>query len=100
MLLIAFALAGVGLGCAQTAESIVVARGMPDRLRANGFGVLGPTQALGDLGATLVPGLLWSLVSPTVAFSYAAAWTAASVIASRLPHPPPDAARPAQHRLT
>jgi hypothetical protein len=51
-------------------------------------GVLGPTRALGDPGASLVPGLLWSLVSPTVAFSYAAAWAAASVIASRLPHPP------------
>ena len=84
VLLIAFALAGVGIGCAETAESTVVARGLPDRLRANGFGVLGLTQAFGDLGATVVAGLLWSLVSPTVAFGYAAAWMAASVVASRL----------------
>jgi hypothetical protein len=30
------------------------------------------TQAFGDLGATLVAGLLWSLLSPSVAFGYAA----------------------------
>jgi MFS family permease len=86
LLLIAFTLAGVGIGCAETAESTVVARGLPDRLRANGFGVLGLTQAFGDLGATLVAGLLWSLVSPTVAFGYAAAWMAASFLANGLLH--------------
>lgn len=87
VLLIAFALAGVGIGCAETAESTLVTRGLPDHLRGNGFGVLGLTQALGDLGATLVAGLLWSLVSPMVAFGYAAAWMAASLLASGLLRP-------------
>jgi MFS family permease len=83
-LLIAFALAGVGIGCAETAESTVVARALPDALRPQGFGVLGLTQAVGDLGATLIAGLLWALVGPAVAFGYAAAWMAASLLVSAL----------------
>jgi MFS family permease len=88
ILLAGFLLAGVGIGFAETAESTVVARGLPDRLRSNGFGVLGLTQALGDLGSTLVAGLLWALLSPAVAFGYVAAWMAASLIASGLLHSP------------
>jgi MFS family permease len=84
VLLVAFLLCGIGIGFAETAESTVIAKGLPDRLRANGFGVLGLTQAFGDLGATLVAGLLWSLVSPTVAFTYAAVWMLGSVVASGL----------------
>ncbi len=84
VLLLAFVLAGIGIGFAETAESTVVARGLPDHLRSNGFGVLGLTQALGDLGSTVVAGVLWSLVSPTVAFGYLAAWMFASVLASGL----------------
>ena len=84
VLLIAFLLSGVGIGFAETAESTVVAHALPERLRGNGFGVLGLTQALGDLGSTVVAGLLWTLVSPTLAFGYAAAWMSASVLTSRL----------------
>ena len=84
VLLIAFALAGVGIGFAETAESTVVARGLPAELRANGFGVLGLTQSIGDLGATVVAGVLWALVSPVLAFGYAAAWMLASILASVL----------------
>lgn len=83
-LLVAFLASGLGIGFAETAESTVVARGLPERLRSNGFGVLGLTQAFGDLGSTVVAGLLWSLVSPTVAFAYAAAWMAASVLTSSM----------------
>ncbi|HEU5266578.1 MAG TPA: MFS transporter [Jatrophihabitans sp.] len=92
VLLVAFLLAGVGIGFAETAESTVVARGLPDHLRANGFGVLGLTQAFGDLGATLVAGLLWSLISPAVAFGYAACWMSASlaVCVMRRSRPDPD----------
>lgn len=82
ILLIAFMLAGVGIGLAETAESTVIAQQLPDHLRANGFGVLGLTQSVGDLFATVVAGILWSLVSPAVAFFYAATWMLASVIAS------------------
>lgn len=89
VLLVAFLLAGVGIGFGETAESTVVARGLPDHLRSNGFGLLGLTQAAGDVGATVVAGLLWALVSPVIAFAYAAAWMAASVLASHLLRPQP-----------
>ena len=72
LVLVGFLLAGVGIGLAETAESTVVARGLPAHLRSNGFGVLGLTQSAGDLGATVVAGVLWSLVSPVLAFGYAA----------------------------
>lgn len=87
VLLVGFLLAGIGIGFAETAESTVVALMLPDRLRGNGFGVLGLVQSLGDLGATLVVGILWAAVSPTVAFGYAAAWMVASVLASGLIRP-------------
>lgn len=84
VLLLAFLLAGVGIGCSETAESTVVARALPDHLRGNGFAVLGLTQAVGDLGATVVAGLLWALSSPAIAFGYAAVWMAGSLLASGL----------------
>jgi MFS family permease len=87
ILLLGFALAGVGIGFAETAESTVVALTLPDRLRGNGFGVLGLVQSLGDLGSSVVVGVLWATVSPTVAFGYAAAWMAASLLASGLLRP-------------
>lgn len=84
VLLVGFCLAGVGIGFAETAESTVVALMLPDRLRGNGFGVLGLVQSLGDLGATLVVGILWATTSATLAFCYAAAWMTASLLASGL----------------
>lgn len=82
LLLVPFLLAGVGIGLAETAESVLLARRLPDRLRGSGFGVLGAVQALGDLGSSLAVGLIWSLISPTAAFLYAAAWMALSLAAS------------------
>ncbi|GAA5076782.1 MFS family permease [Thermocatellispora tengchongensis] len=79
LLVAAFALAGVGIGLAETAESTLVARALPDRLRGSGFGLLGIVQAGGDLLSSAVVGLLWATVSPAVAFGYAAAWMLASL---------------------
>lgn len=81
-LLVAFALSGIGIGFGETAQSVMVARGVPSSLRGNGFGLLGLTQAVGDLVATVVAGALWSAFGPTVAFSYAAAWMALSAVAA------------------
>lgn len=52
LLLLGFVLAGTGIGFAETAESTLVAQLLPGRLRANGFGVLGITQAAGDLASS------------------------------------------------
>jgi MFS family permease len=79
---LAFAAAGAGIGLAEPTESAVVAQLLPDRLRGSGFGVLGAVQAIGDLVATVTAGLLYTLISPAVAFGYAAAWMVAAAIAS------------------
>ncbi|MGA7465738.1 MAG: MFS transporter [Mycobacterium sp.] len=79
---LAFAAAGAGIGLAEPTESAVVAQLLPDRLRGSGFGVLGAIQATGDMVATVIAGLLYTLVSPAVAFGYAAAWMVAATIAS------------------
>jgi hypothetical protein len=78
-----------GIGFAETAESTVVALALPDRLRGNRFGVLGLVLPLGDLGSCVVVGVLWATVSVTVVFGYAAAWMAASLLASGLLRPRP-----------
>lgn len=46
LLVLAFVLAGAGIGLAETAESSLVARLLPDELRGSGFGVLWSADAL------------------------------------------------------
>ncbi len=82
LLLLGFVFAGTGIGAAETAESTVVAQKLPAELRSNGFGVLGLVQSVGDMGSTVVAGVLWSLASPALAFGYAAAWMTGSVVTS------------------
>lgn len=84
VLLGAFLLAGIGIGLAETAETTSVALALPDRLRGNGFGMLGLIQSFGDLGASVLAGVIWAVVSPTAAFLYVAAWMVAAVLASAL----------------
>lgn len=77
-----FLLAGAGIGLAETAESTLVARQLPDELRGSGYGVLGAVQATGDLVSTVVVGALYTVVSPIAGFGYAAVWMAASLATS------------------
>ncbi|MGH3932805.1 MAG: MFS transporter [Pseudonocardiaceae bacterium] len=74
LLLIAFVLAGVGIGCAETAEHAAVAAFAPLELRGSAFGLLATVQAIGNVAASVIAGLLYTLASPTVAFVYLAAW--------------------------
>lgn len=85
-----FALAGAGIGLVEPTESALVAQLLPDRLRGGGFGLLGAVQAIGDLVATVTAGFLYTTVSPTVAFGYAATWMAIAVCSAAV-------LRPAQH---
>ena len=71
---VAFALAGVGIGCAETAEHAAVAAFAPEDLRGSAFGLLATVQATGNVAASVVAGLLYTLASPTAAFGYLAAW--------------------------
>ncbi len=69
-----FILAGVGIGCAETAETAAVARLASEHIRGSAFGLLAGLQAVGNLAASAVAGMLWSAVSPTAAFLYVAGW--------------------------
>jgi MFS family permease len=84
-LLIAFSLAGSGIGLAETAQSTLVARLLPDDLRGSGFGVLGGIRLIGDFCSSAVVGLLYAALSPTAGFTYAAAWMLLAAIASLIP---------------
>jgi MFS family permease len=80
LLAIAFVLAGVGIGCAETAEHAAVAAFAPVHLRGSAFGLLATAQAVGNLAASAIAGLLYTLASPTIAFGYLAAWMLIAVL--------------------
>jgi MFS family permease len=70
LLAVGFVLAGVGIGCAETAEHAAVAAFAPAEIRGSAFGLLATVQALGNLAASAVAGLLYTLTTPTIAFAY------------------------------
>ena len=59
-----FILAGLGIGCGETAESAAVATLAPASLRGSAFGLLATAQAGANLAASAVAGILWTAVSP------------------------------------
>jgi MFS family permease len=69
-----FIAAGVGIGCVETAEHAAVAALAPVELRGSAFGLLAVVQSFGNLAASAIAGLLWTAISPQVAFGYLAAW--------------------------
>jgi MFS family permease len=85
LLIVAFLLAGSGIGLAETAESALVARLLPDHLRGSGFGLLGGVQSFGDFASSAAVGLLWTTVSPTAGFLYAAGWMLVAAAATTRP---------------
>lgn len=81
VLALAFVAAGVGIGCVETAEHAAVARLAPEALRGSAFGMLATVQSVGNLAASAIGGLLWTLVSPAAAFVYLAAWMLVALVA-------------------
>jgi MFS family permease len=81
LLAILFLLAGAGKGLVETAEQAAVAVHAPEEIRGSAFGLLAAVQSFGNLGASVVAGLLWTLVSPRAAFVYLAAWMIVSLVA-------------------
>jgi len=77
---LAFVLAGLGIACAETAQSAAVAALAPANLRGSAFGVLASVQSFGNLAASAVAGFIWTLVSPEAAFVYLAVWMALAVV--------------------
>src|SRR5438046_3036561 len=72
MLAGSFMVAGLAIGCIETSEHAAVAVLAPTDLRGSAFGLLATVQSFGNIVASSIAGLLWSLVSPT-AFLYLAA---------------------------
>ena len=79
LLVAGFVLAGLGIACAETAEHAAVAAEAPADLRGSAFGLLAAAQSFGNLAASAIAGLLWTLISPAAAFVYAAAWMVIAV---------------------
>lgn len=79
LLLIGFVLAGIGIGCVETAEHAAVAVA-PPKIRGSAFGLLAAVQSFGNLAASVVAGVIWTLASPSAAFAYLTAWMLVAVI--------------------
>ena len=69
----AFVVAGLAIGAVETAQHSSVASLAPEDLRGSAFGLLAAIQSAGDFIASVVTGLLWTLVSPVAAFAFATA---------------------------
>jgi MFS family permease len=91
---LAFVAAGVGIGLIETSQHSAVAGLAPLDCRGSAFGLLAAVQSVGQLAASAVAGLLWTAVSPRVAFLYLAAWGLVSLLlfARVRPGRPPAAA--------
>jgi MFS family permease len=86
-LLVAFVLAGVGIGFVETAEAAAVAAFAPESIRGSAFGLLAAMQSLGNFAASAVAGVLWTAVSPTAAFLWLAVWMVIALVALVITRP-------------
>jgi hypothetical protein len=57
------------IGCVETTERAAVAALAPLELRVSAFGLLAAVRSFGNLAASCIAGLLWTLASPRAAFS-------------------------------
>lgn len=80
VLAVPFLLAGLAIGCVETAEHAAVAALAPETVRGSAFGLLAFVQAGGNLAASAIAGVLWTVVSPAVAFWYLAGWMALALV--------------------
>jgi MFS family permease len=80
LLALSFSLAGIAIGCIGTSHHASVASLAPTELRGSAFGFLAAVQSFGNIVASGVAGLLWTLFSPTIAFLYLAAWMLISLV--------------------
>jgi len=65
----------------ETAEHAAVAALAPVELRGSAFGLLAAVQSFGNLAASAIAGLLWTVASPGVAFGYLVAWMLLALVA-------------------
>ncbi len=75
-----FALAGLFNAITDTVEGAAAADLLPSDVRGTGYGLLQTVNGIGDFTSSFVVGLLWTLISPAVAFTYAAILCAAGAL--------------------
>src|SRR5579862_1418764 len=80
VLVILFGLAGVHDAFQQSLEKSLAAQLLPKTVRGSGFGILAATNGVGDLVSSVTVGALWSAVSPTAGFAYAAVFAAIGAV--------------------
>jgi MFS family permease len=74
-----FVAAGVAIGCVETAEHAAVARLATEDLRGSAFGLLAGVQSFGNVVASGVAGVLWTVISPAAGLLFAAALMAVAL---------------------
>jgi MFS family permease len=80
-----FAVGGFYMAFEEALEGTMTADLVGPEIRGTAYGMLGAVNGIGDLAASLIVGGLWTLVSPTAAFAYAAvAMSAGSILVFRL----------------
>jgi MFS family permease len=72
-----FLAAGFFTAIADTVEGTAAADLLPKESRGTGFGVLQTVNGIGDFASSAVVGAIWVVISPLIAFTYAAVFTAA-----------------------
>ena len=68
-----FALSGIYIGIQDALEGAIPADMIAQRERGTAYGVMGAVNGFGDLIASAMVGMLWSMASPALAFALAAA---------------------------
>jgi MFS family permease len=79
-LALSFIAAGVAIGCVETSQHTAVASLASTELRGSAFGFLAAVQSFGNIVASAIAGLLWTVFSPTAAFFYLAVWMLVSLV--------------------
>ncbi len=67
-----FVLAGLYIAVQEALEGAMTADYVPTETRSIGYGVLGSVNGVGDLVSSIAVGVLWTFVSPVLAFGMAA----------------------------
>jgi MFS family permease len=71
-LLSLFAVGGFYVAFEEALEGSITADLVQPDVRGTAYGVLGAVNGIGDVGASVLVGFLWTAVSPALAFGYAA----------------------------
>jgi MFS family permease len=80
-----FAVGGLYMAFEEALEGSITADLVVPEVRGTAYGMLGAVNGVGDVAASIVVGGLWTVLSPTAAFAYAAfAMLAGAVLVFRL----------------